>query len=60
MTQKREITDEMIEAGAQALVNHHWHPPQKLSVIGDWEAKKYRYQARLVLEAALLQNDRQK
>ena len=42
-----------IEAGAQALADDVWHPPQKLENLSVHEANKFRRQARLVLAAAL-------
>jgi hypothetical protein len=42
---------EAIEAGAQALANDVWHPPQSLKMLSPSEANKFRRQSRLVLEA---------
>lgn len=50
-----DITKEMIERGAQALVHEHWHPPQSLKLLAGYQQNKYRDQARRVLEAALNQ-----
>lgn len=46
------VTDAMIEAGAQALANDVWHPPQKLESLPPHVINKFRRQARLALEAA--------
>lgn len=42
-----------IEAGAQALANDVWHPPQLLANLSNSDASRFRRQARIVLEAAL-------
>jgi hypothetical protein len=46
-------TDEevMIEAGAQALANDVWHPPQPLKHLSPSDVRNYKRQARLVLAA---------
>lgn len=45
------ITSEMIDAGAQALVNDQWHPSPPLSAVTPHDARRYRRQAELVLRA---------
>lgn len=47
-------TEAMVEAGAQALVNDQWHPPQPLSSLSGVDARRYRRQALLVLKAAFI------
>ena len=41
----------MIEAGAQALADDCWHPPQPLSSLSRHDQERFRRQARLVLAA---------
>jgi hypothetical protein len=48
-----EVTEAMLESGAQALANDVWHPPQPLASLSRLEANKFRRQALLVLKAAL-------
>jgi hypothetical protein len=48
------VSPSAIDAGAQALANDVWHPPQRLENLSGSEANKFRRQARLVLEAASL------
>jgi hypothetical protein len=50
--QGSEVTSAMINAGAQALANDVWHPPQQLMSLALYEQDKFRRQARIVLEAA--------
>jgi hypothetical protein len=40
-----------IEAVAQALANDAWHPPVSLDALSSYEARKFRRQARIVLDA---------
>lgn len=47
-----EITPEMLDAGAQAIVNDIWHPPQPLSSIPPADADRHRRTALMVLKAA--------
>lgn len=48
-----EVTEKMVEDGAQALANDVWHPPQLFKSLPNSEANKFRRQALLVLKAAL-------
>jgi hypothetical protein len=48
-----EVTEAMLEAGAQALANDVWHPPQPLASLSSFDANKFRRQALIVLKAAL-------
>jgi hypothetical protein len=43
----------MLDAGAQAIINDIWHPPQPLSSIPPADAARHRRTALLVLKAAL-------
>jgi hypothetical protein len=52
VAQGSEVTPAMINAGAQALANDVWHPPQQLMSLALYEQDKFRRQARIVLEAA--------
>lgn len=49
----REVSPEMLEAGAQALANDVWHPPQPLASLSNLDANRFRRNALLVLKAAL-------
>jgi len=52
LAQAPAVTNEMIDAGAQALADDDWRPPGKLSALGRVATARYRRQARTVLEAA--------
>jgi hypothetical protein len=49
----QQPSPEAVEAGAQALANDVWLPPQRLEILSKHEADKFRRQARLVLEAII-------
>lgn len=48
-----EVTPGMLAAGAQALADDVWHPPQRFESLPPHDANKFRRQALLVLKAAL-------
>jgi hypothetical protein len=53
VAQAVEVTPAMLDAGAQAIINDIWHPPQPLSSIPPADAARHRRTALLVLKAAL-------
>jgi hypothetical protein len=48
-----EVSEDMLLAAMQALVNEEWHPPQPLSSFNGFDQRRYRRLATVVLNAGL-------